>query len=213
LEKVAATRRPVVLSSGLSTWQELNAATDLLRNAECPFAVLQCTSSYPCPPQSWGLNLLREIGERYHCPVGLSDHSGTLAPSLAAVTLGASIVEFHITLSPHMFGPDASSSLTVEKTAELVRSVRQLEQALASPVDKDAAAAEKAELRSLFTKSVVAADDLPAGVVVERRHLAFKKPGDGIPANQYRQLLGRRTNVALKRDDPFKFDQLDAPPG
>ena len=200
LEKVADTGLPVIVSSGLSSWAELDQATSFLSAAGSPFAVFQCTSAYPCPPESWGLNLLEEMRERYSCPVGLSDHSGTLAPSLASVSLGADMLEFHITLSPHMFGPDVSSSLTIEQAQELVRSVRQLELAFASPVDKDAAAEDKAAMRQLFTKSIVAAEDLPLGTILKREHLAFKKPGDGIPASEYQALLGRRTLASLARN-------------
>jgi len=209
LEKIAATRLPVILSSGMSSWQELDDATALLSESNTPFAVLQCTSAYPCPPETWGLNLLDEMRKRYSCPVGLSDHSGTLAPGLASVALGADLLEFHITLSPQLFGPDVSSSLTVEQTSELVRAVRQLEKAFASPVDKDIAAAEKAELRQLFTKSVVAAEDLSPGTILKREHLAFKKPGDGISASEYQALLGRRTIVAFARDQQFHEDHLE----
>ena len=209
LEHVAATGLPVILSSGMSDWQELDAAVGIFKTAEVSVAVLQCTSAYPCPPESWGLNLLGEMRTRYGCPVGLSDHSGMLAPSLAAVTMGAGVLEFHITLSGHMFGPDVSSSLTVGQVGELARSVRRLETALASPVDKDAAAAEKPELRRLFTKSIVAAQDFPAGTVLAREHLAFKKPGDGLPAGDYKTLIGRRTRVALTHDQQLHPDDLE----
>lgn len=209
LEKVAATGLPILLSSGMSTWAELDEATELFKRKDTPFAVLQCTSAYPCPPETWGLNLIQEIRARYACPTGLSDHSGTLAPGLSAVALGANILEFHITLGPQMFGPDVSSSLTIEQTSELISSVRQLEQALASPVDKDAAAAEKAELRRLFTKSIVAAVDLSPGTVIQREHLAFKKPGDGIPAAKYEKLLGCRTKVGIDHDQQIELSQLE----
>ncbi len=208
LEKVANTGLPVILSSGMSTWAELNQAVSLVREVKSPVAILQCTSAYPCPPKSWGLNLIEEIRQKFSCPVGLSDHSGTIAPGLASVAMGADLLEFHLTLSPHMFGPDISSSLSVEKTGELVRCIRQLDIALASPLDKDSEVADKTELRQLFTKSIVAAKDLPSGTIIQREHLAFKKPGDGIPASQYHTFLGLRTILPIERDQQLCHDQF-----
>lgn len=209
LEKLVDTELPVILSSGLSGWSEIDRAISALRVSNLPVALMQCNSAYPCPPEGWGLNLIREMQDRYHCPVGISDHSGKLAPSLAAITLGANLVEVHLTLSKQMFGPDVSSSLTPCECKQLVKEVRALETALATPVDKDATAFEKAELRQLFTKSIVAAEDLSPGTVIERKHLAFKKPGDGISAADYRAILGCRIKVAVQRNEQLKHDLLE----
>jgi N-acetylneuraminate synthase len=208
LERIAETRLPVILSSGLSTWAELDRTTQFLTSQGAQFAILQCTSAYPCPPNSWGLNLIGEIRERYACPVGLSDHSGGLAACLAAATLGANILEFHLTLSPKMFGPDVASSLTVEQASDLVLSVRQLQEALSAPVDKDRAAGDRTDLRRMFTKSVVAAEDLDSGTVLTRKHLAFKKPGDGIPAWEYQKLIDQQTVRRVAKDQPLSHDDL-----
>ncbi|MBC8351301.1 MAG: N-acetylneuraminate synthase family protein [Planctomycetes bacterium] len=200
LEKMAETNLPVLLSSGMSSWIELDAATRLLRQTNTPFGILQCTSAYPCPPESWGLNIVPEMESRYQCPVGLSDHSGTVAPSLASITLGASILEFHVTFHPQMFGPDVLASLTIEETKSLVSMVRKLELAFANPVDKDDVAANSSTMRRLFSKSIVAAQSIPAGTILNRSHLAFKKPGDGIPAGNYSMVLGRTAKSDLVAD-------------
>lgn len=191
IERMAASGLPVLLSSGMSSLAELDAAVGRL-DARVPYAVLQCTSAYPSPPERIGLNLLAELRERYRCPVGLSDHSGTIFPALAAVTLGASIIEVHVTLSRAMFGPDVPASLTSDELQTLVSGVRFIETALAHPVDKDAYAAELGELRAVFGRSVVARVDLPAGTVLDDEHLAFKKPGTGVPPDRVESILGRR---------------------
>ena len=191
IERMAASGLPVLLSSGMSSLAELDAAVERL-DARVPYAVLQCTSAYPSPPEQIGLNLLAELRERYRCPVGLSDHSGTIFPALAAVTLGASIIEVHVTLSRAMFGPDVPASLTSDELRTLVSGVRFIETALAHPVDKDAYAAELGELRAVFGRSVVARVDLPAGTVLDEEHLAFKKPGTGVPPDRVKSILGRR---------------------
>ena len=208
LEKIAATKLPVLLSTGMSPWSELDEATKLFRDHETPFAIFQCTTAYPCPPETWGLNLLSELQTRYDCPVGLSDHSGSLVPGIAAVAMGAKLLEFHITFHRGMFGPDVSSSLTMEQTAELVLAIRNLEHALAKPVDKDAVSARSAGLRGLFNKSIVAAKHIPAGTVLSREHLAFKKPGDGMPAREYGRILGRTTRTVLAMNDLVREENL-----
>jgi N-acetylneuraminate synthase len=203
LEHIAQSGLPVLISSGMSSWEELRQAVGFFRERRIPTAVMQCTSAYPCPPETWGLNLIGEMRREFNCPVGFSDHSGSMAPSLAAVTLGANVIEFHLAFHRKMFGPDVPSSLTIEQATELVGLIRQLETALHSPVDKDQLARDATRVRSLFSKSVVAARSLPPGTVLERGHLDFKKPGDGIPADRYRELLGRRTTKAVDKDEPF----------
>lgn len=195
LEAIAATGKPVLLSSGMSPLAELDAAVTVLRR-RVPFAVLQCTSRYPSPPEHVGLNVIDELRSRYDAPAGLSDHSGTVFPSLAAVALGASVLEVHVTLSREMFGPDVQASITTAELRELVTGVRFLHDALRHPVDKNAAAAELDEVRRLFTRSVVAARNLPLGAVIAEHDLALKKPGTGLPPERLPELVGRR----LRRD-------------
>jgi N,N'-diacetyllegionaminate synthase len=200
LDRVAATRLPVLLSSGLSTFAELDGAVERVRDGRAPVAVLQATTAYPCPPERVGLDQIAILRERYRCPVGLSDHSGTIYPSLAAVVLGAAIIEVHVCLSREMFGPDVVASVTTSELRTLADGVRFLERALATPLDKDAIAAELSGLREQFGRSVVAAADLPAGTVLERRHLMVKKPGTGLAPDRLPELLGRRLRRAVTAD-------------
>jgi N-acetylneuraminate synthase len=208
LERVAKTGRPVLLSSGMASRQDVDAAVESVRSARAPFAVLQCTTAYPCPPEKIGLNLLGEFRHRYRCPVGLSDHSGTIYPSLAAVTLGANLIELHVVFSRECFGPDVSASVTTDELKKLVEGVRFLEKALANPLDKDDQAAELAETRRLFGKSVVAARDLPAGHELATDDLALKKPGTGIPPIRMGDLIGRRLKIAVTADTLLAENQL-----
>ncbi len=197
LDRVAETGLPVLLSSGMSSYEELDRAVEHLRG-RVPFAVLQCTSAYPAAPEQTGLNVLAELASRYEAPVGLSDHSGTIYGSLAAVTLGASVIEVHITLSRTMFGPDVPSSVTAEELRSLVDGVDFIHRATTNEVDKDRAASEAEPLRKLFTKSIVASRSLVAGTTLTRADLAMKKPGHGLGADRLDSLVGRR----LRRDLP-----------
>lgn len=206
------TGRPVLVSSGLSPLDELDEAVTCLRATGAPVAVLQCSTAYPCPPEEVGLNVIPELAARYGLEVGLSDHSGTIYPSLAAVALGASVLEVHVTLSREAFGPDVAASVTTDELRQLVEGTRFVATALAHPVDKDAAARDRADLRAVFTRRLVAATDLPAGHVLGADDLAAKKPGGGLPPDQRERLVGRRLRRALTADEPLREDDLEPEP-
>ena len=193
----SATGKPVLLSSGMSSWAELDAAVEA---AGENVTVLQCTSEYPTPPERVGLNLIPELRERYGKPIGFSDHSLGPFAAFAAVALGAEIVEKHFTLSKEMYGPDAALALEPHELEDLVDGIRDIEEILASPVDKDAEARELAEMKRVFEKSVVATTDIPAGAPIERQMLAAKKPGTGIPAARLDDVVGRRAAVTIAAD-------------
>jgi N-acetylneuraminate synthase len=212
LDRIARTGKPVLLSSGMSALQELDRVVRGLQSRGSEVVVLQCTTAYPCPPEKIGLNMLEIFRSRYGCAVGLSDHSGTIFPSLAAVTLGAAVVEVHVTLSRQMFGPDVVASITTDELKEMVRGIRFIERMLANPVDKDAAAQQTAPLRHIFTKSVVARETLEPGTTVTMEHLAFKKPGTGIPAGRAGELLGRRLRRRVAADSLLSEEDFEQRP-
>jgi N,N'-diacetyllegionaminate synthase len=208
LDAMIATGKPILLSSGMSDLGELDKAVERVRRANVPLAVLQCTTAYPCPPERIGLNMMPFFRERYGCFVGLSDHSGTIYPGLAAATLGADVVEVHVTMSRGMFGPDVPASVTMEELRQLVDGIRFVEKMRANPVDKDAIARDMAPLRAIFTKSLVARERLAAGTVLSEGHLAMKKPGTGIPAERLPDVLGRVLRRALEVDEQLRPDDF-----
>ncbi len=210
LDAVAQTGQPVLLSSGMSAWVELDGAVARLRAGGAgPLAILQCTSAYPVEPERLGLNVLAEIRERYGCATGLSDHSGTIFASLAAVALGARVLEVHVTLSREMFGPDVPASVTSRELRTLVDGVRYIGAALSAPVDKDAVATEMAPVRTLFGRSLVAQRTLPAGHILTTNDLVAKKPGGGIPPTRLDALVGRQLRRALRPDEPLNDEDID----
>jgi N-acetylneuraminate synthase len=209
LDQMAATRLPMLVSTGMSSLAEIDEAVERIRKHDLPLAVMQCTSAYPCPADKVGINLLEVFRARYGCAVGLSDHSATIFPGLAAVTLGADVVEVHVTLSREMFGPDVCASLTTGELRQLVEGARFIEQMLANPVDKDRAAEESREMRGLFTKSVVARTDLTAGTTLKEEHLVLKKPGNGIPAARLPELIGGRLLRDVKADELILASDLE----
>lgn len=208
LDAMIATRKPVLVSSGMSYLEEMDATVALLKSANSPVAVFQCTTAYPCPPDKIGLNQVSEMMQRYGCPVGLSDHSGTPYPSLAAVTLGARLIEVHITFSREMFGPDVSASLTTQEFAQMVEGIRFIERMTANPMVKDASAEQMEPLRRMFGQSLVAATDLQAGTVLSRDNLSCRKPGHGISATNVESVVGRKLKRAVKAAQFLSLDDL-----
>jgi N,N'-diacetyllegionaminate synthase len=209
LDQMVATGRPVILSTGMSNLAEIDGAANRIKGSGVTLVVLQCTTAYPCPPEKIGVNLISFFRERYDCSVGLSDHSGTIYPGLAAVALGIQMLEVHVTLSREMFGPDVLASITTAELRQLVEGIRFIEKMIQNPVDKDATAENLQELRKTFTKSVVARRDLKAGHILARDDLTIKKPGTGIPAARMPELIGRRLTCDLSQDSLLTEDILE----
>ena len=209
LSRILQTKKPILLSSGMSSWSELGATVERLRNAGAPFLVMQCTSAYPCPPERAGLNLITEIRQRFGCDSGLSDHSGTVWPSLAAVTLGAKAVEVHVTWDRSMFGPDTVASVTFKELRQLVDGIRYTEKMLSNPVDKDREAGSMERMKTTFGQSLVARECLGKGTELNLAHFATRKPLVGIPASEVQQVLGRRLNRDVAAGEFLQFSDLE----
>ena len=209
IDAMAATGKAIILSTGMSTLSEIDEVVKRIRSHDVPLAILQCTSAYPCPPELVGLNLIPELRERCACAVGLSDHSATIYPGLAAAVLGINVLEVHLTLSRDMFGPDVPASVTPAQLCQLVEGIRFVETMRAHPLDKETISEAIQALRDIFTKSVVATEDLAAGAVLERHHLTAKKPGSGIPANALPDLIGRRLKHGVVFDQRLSFDDFE----
>ena len=208
LELIAQTGKPVILSSGMSSYAELDEAVNTVLKHHDRLTVLQCTTEYPCPPEHVGLNVMLEMKERYGLPVGLSDHTLSNSAALAAVALGASVVEKHFTLSRRLYGSDAVHSAEPDQFAELVRGVREIEDMLAAKVDKDDLS-RLSDLKRIFEKSVVSLMDIRAGMLIEERMIGVKKPGTGIPARRYTAVVGSRAVRDIKADSVLVESDVD----
>jgi len=209
LDRILDTRKPVLLSTGMSPIEEIDAAVARVRAHDVDVGVFQCTTAYPCPAEKIGLNLIPFYRARYGCWVGLSDHSATIYPGLAGAALGMDMLEVHVALSREMFGPDVIASVTTDELRRLVDGVRFIERMRANPIDKDASAQETAPLRKLFTRSLVASADLPAGTVITREHVAIKKPGTGLPPERLEDIIGRRLARPVTVDQLLAVDDIE----
>jgi N-acetylneuraminate synthase len=183
----------------MSSWNELDRAVTHIRKHHNILTILQCTSEYPCPYERVGLNIMRDIGERYGVPIGLSDHTMTSYASLAAVSLGASIIEKHFTLSRRMYGSDARHSLEPDEFRVMVDGVRAIELMLHSPVDKDDTSQVRG-MKEIFEKSIVAGVDIPKGTKIVSSMLKLKKPGTGIPSYKIDGIIGKTAVRNIERD-------------
>jgi len=201
---------PIIVSTGMCRWTEMDAIVKRLQSAQAEFVLMQCTSRYPTAFEEVGLNLLTEMQARYQCLVGLSDHTGTPYPALAALSRGCTAVEIHVTFDRGMFGPDASASVTFDELA-LITAARNAFTAMdANPVDKDAAAERMADMRSLFSKSLAPKTALFRGTRLTQDMLTLKKPGTGIPAGDMARILGRRLRHDVVPDRLLRWEDLDA---
>ncbi|MCR9183092.1 MAG: N-acetylneuraminate synthase family protein [Flavobacteriaceae bacterium] len=196
LQKIALTKKPIILSSGMSSFEELDKTVSFLKAHQVSFSILQCTTSYPTTPENYGLNVIQELKERYKVPVGYSDHSATIETGIAAISLGAEILEFHVKLNNLETGPDASSSLTIDEAKVLVKSLGSVSTIQYPSVDKNDNS-QFVELKNIFEKSLAVNKNLKAGSLLTFYDLEAKKPkGYGINASQFQEVLGKR----LSRD-------------
>lgn len=207
LEHIAKTGNRVILSSGMSSWEELDRAVAIFKDKD-KLTVLQCTSEYPCKPENAGLNVMLEIKERYNCKVGFSDHTLGIGVPLTSVVLGATIVEKHFTLSKLMYGSDAKNSTEPKEFKDMVESIRAAELAMNCNVDKNEKVKELGNMKLVFEKSIVSSKDLNEGHVISAEDLNFKKPGDGIPAREYKNIIGRTIKTRIPANEKIEYSQL-----
>ena len=191
IERVLETEKPLLISTGLASWDEIGQVHKLTSGRER--VLFQCTTQYPSQPETWGLNNIKTMKKRFSdCAIGLSDHSGEIFPAIAAYSMGAVMFEVHVAWSKSMFGPDSSSSLNMVQLRQLVDGLRALFIAEQNPIDKDLLRKNNAEIHQLFGRSIYAARMIPPNKEIELDDLAFLKPGIGIPAKEYSSMLGKK---------------------
>lgn len=207
VEKMVKTGKPILLSTGMSTYGDIDRQLERIKTN--PYAIMQCTTAYPCPPEKIGLNVITDMQERYGCPVGLSDHSGTIFPSLAAVANGALMIEVHVTMSPYMFGPDVKASVTIEQLKEMTEGIRMITAMRNAPVDKAVLTEEQRELKHIFAKGIYLRQDVAKGETVEIEKLSFKKPLSGISGEEYESIIGKKTVRNMKRGEALQWTDIE----
>ena len=201
LEKIVQTKKPIILSSGMSSYTELDKTVAFLKKQKASFSIMQCTTDYPTQPTQFGLNVIQELKDRYNVVVGFSDHSAKIETCIAAATLGAQIIEFHVILDKNEKGPDAKSSLTLFKAKQLVKAIKNIDVALNNPIDKNDNS-NFYHLKQIFEKSLAINKKLKKGHIITFSDLEAKKPkGYGILAKDFKQIIGKRIKSDMNKWD------------
>ena len=201
LVEIAKTGKRVILSTGMSDMDEIRAALDLLKkNGSGEITVLHCTTEYPAPLNEVNLNVMTTLRNEFGCKVGYSDHTKGIEVSLAAVAMGAEVIEKHFTLDRNMEGPDHKASLEPAELKALVDGIRIIE--LAKGSFEKAPTESELKNRAVARKSIVAARDIKRGEVLTEENLTTKRPGSGISPMSWKEVVG----TAAKRD--FTEDEL-----
>jgi N-acetylneuraminate synthase len=208
LEKVARTGKPVILSTGMATVEEIREAVTTLRGSGCrDLVLLRCASAYPAVPADVHLSAMRTLAREFDAEIGLSDHTMEPAVAVAAVALGASVIEKHFTLDRARGGPDAAFSLNPNELTDLVRQIRVAEQAIGADAQiPGPTPAERSNL--VFRRSLFAVSDIPAGAELTRDNVRALRPGYGLAPKHLRDVLGRRAARDIARGTPLGWDLI-----
>ena len=201
IERLIATKKPLILSTGMSSVEEIQNTTDFLNSRDAEFVLLHCNSTYPAPFHDINLNWIEKLKE-IHSLIGYSGHERGIAVTLAAVGLGAKVVERHFTFDRSMEGPDHAASLVPGEFGALVAGIREIEEALGDGLSRTISQGEMINRENL-AKSLVASTDLVKGTVIESQHLKVLSPGQGLSAQNYEKLLGRAVQRDMLEEDYF----------
>ena len=200
---------PILLSTGMSSWSDIEDTVERIKKRGGEAALFQCTTRYPTALEEVGLNVLEDLRKDFGLPVGLSDHSGTIYPSLAAMANKVDLIEVHVTFDRRMYGPDNSSSVTVDELKLICDSNEAFATLRRNPVDKNVAAQGLAPTKALFTKSLSLVCDLPAGSVLSAELVTLKKPSGGLPWESLPSLVGKRLRKAVSANRLLRLDDFE----
>lgn len=211
LQDVIGTRKPVLVSSGLSTQEEVDHLVSMLKNQVKDLVLFQCSTAYPTPPDQVGLSLIPQWKSKFEIPIGLSDHSGTPHAGLLAAALGASFVEVHICFHRGCFGPDTSSSLDPDQLKQLAEGLIFAEHAL-TPFDKTKFALQHGATKKIFARSFFYRRDLGSNHRIGLEDLILKKPGMGLGPAQENEVVGKILQVDVAKGTMVEKTHLGVDP-
>jgi len=209
IRKAASVGVPLILSTGMATYGEVEDALGAIARTENrAVALLRCASLYPAPPQIMNLRAMATLRQAFGVPVGLSDHTEGVAMAAAAAALEANVYEKHFTLDRSMEGPDHSFALEPEELGAAVAAIRDVESALGSGRLQGPSEAESKEMFTLGRRSLVATQDIPAGTLITAEMLVAKRPGYGIAPKHLELVVGRRASVDIESDDVITWEMV-----
>ena len=207
VEYIASKGKAIIISTGIAGLSDIDEAVKACRRmGNNNIALLKCTSAYPAPYEDMNLHTIQNLEQTFHVISGLSDHTMGIAVPIAAVALGAKIIEKHFTLSRGDGGPDAAFSLEPLELKEMVQSIREVEKALGEVSYK---LTEKMEKNLLFSRSLFFVEDIEKGEEIKETNLRSIRPGNGLAPKYYQDILGRRARNKIQRGTPASWDLLD----
>jgi len=211
INKVLASKKPIILSTGLSNYKEIGNMIKKLKKNKNKFTILQCTTKYPISLKEVGLNVAHKIKKDYNCKVGLSDHSGKIYPSLYAISNeDFEIIEVHVTTKKKdKSNPDNTSSITLDQLKFLCDYNRNLEIIRSNPVDKNKISKNLNKSKNLFTKSIAPCTDLNKGKRVTLKDICLKKPGTGIDYKYRNKIIGKTLKRDVKSYELLKWSDFE----
>jgi pseudaminic acid synthase len=206
IEKIARTGKPIIMSTGMASFEEIEEGVQAARNAGATqMALLKCTSSYPAPTEEMNLQTIPDLARRFQVPIGLSDHTLGIEAAIASVALGACIIEKHFTLSREVPGPDSSFSLEPEEFKTMVEAVRRTEQTLGQP---HYGPTEHEQAGRVFRRSLFAVENIEAGEEFTSQNVRSIRPGHGLAPKYLKEVLGKRASRPLKRGTPLDWESV-----
>lgn len=206
IERMAQTKKPLIISTGMATTEEIKEAVQAAQRAGAKqIALLKCTSAYPALPEDMNLRAIPHLAETFNVPVGLSDHTLEAAVPIAAVALGACIVEKHLTLSRSIQGPDSTFSLEPHEFKALVDSIRVVEKSLGAA---NCGISRSEEKSRIFRRSLFAVNDIKAGEVFTEDNVRSVRPANGLPPRHLKELLGRRAAKDIEKGTPLNWELI-----
>lgn len=203
---VAQMKKPMIVSTGMSSITEVAAAIAIIKNHNCPFVLLHCISTYPTMIDDTNLATIPFLHNTFGVPIGFSDHTEGFEACLAAVALGACVIEKHFTLDKTMEGPDQQLSMDPSEFAELVKKIRLIEKSIGSPRVMPIEAENT--FKTNMQKSIATARDIPAGSIITRSMLTYIRPAKGIPPSLVNEIVGRKTKKHMKKGSLIKWDDF-----
>ena len=207
LKYIATKGKLIILSTGMSTLKEVEEALNAIRNEGIEeIILLHCVSCYPARIENTNLKAMETLRQAFELPVGLSDHSLGIIVPIAAVALGACVIEKHFTLDKNLPGPDHRASLEPGELKEMVRVIRDIEKALGDGVKRPVA--EEEEVKKVARRSIVARVDIPEGIIITQDVLALRRPGTGIEPKNLDMVIGKRTKRNIKSGELITFAEV-----
>ncbi len=205
LKYIASKGKPVILSTGMSSIDEIRETVNFLKGLTGDLVILHCISSYPPKYEDLNIKFINVLQREFRIPVGFSDHSTGIYPSLAAVALGACVIERHFTTDRNLPGPDQKASLTPAEFAEMVKGIRIVEKVLGNT---RVVTPEEQEIQKMARESVVSQVDIPQGTILKRDMVWVKRPGTGIPAKDLDKVIGRKSKVHIKANSLISWEDF-----